>query len=156
VASELFALSGDVHLVLGHITDKEYTSETTDGRGKTISEAMARLARVVCADTEILSDKEIFAMAEYIYHQQIKQIATGLTKVYKHTKTLMANSIPVVVTGLGKNFLARRAAEKVDANPIMDLDTIFPKQAVVATPAVGVALMTASKLTGESTKWGYQ
>jgi probable H4MPT-linked C1 transfer pathway protein len=156
VASELFALSGDVHLVLGHITDVEYTSETADGRGRTIPEAMTRLSRVVCADTEMLSEKEILDMAEYIYQQQVEQIVAGLNQVYKFTKTLASIEIPIVVTGLGKNFLARSAAEKVGANSIMDLDTILPKQAVVATPAFGVVLMTASKLKGESITWGYQ
>ena len=43
VASELFALSGDVHLVLGNITEKQYTCETADGRGKSLPEALARL-----------------------------------------------------------------------------------------------------------------
>ena len=59
VASELFALSGDIHLVLGNITKEDYSSETADGRGKTIPEALARLARVVCADTEMLTRQEI-------------------------------------------------------------------------------------------------
>jgi probable H4MPT-linked C1 transfer pathway protein len=155
VASELFALSGDVHLVLSHIGDWEYTSETADGRGKTVSEAMARLARVVCADTESLSEKEILAMAEYIDQQQIRQITAGFSQVYKYTKTLTSNKVRIAVTGLGKNFLARKAAQKVGANDIIDLETIMPKQAVIATPAVGVALMTANKLTGESTTWTY-
>jgi probable H4MPT-linked C1 transfer pathway protein len=149
VASELFALSGDVHLVLGHISEAEYTSETADGRGKTVSEAIARLARVVCADTEMLSEKEIIDMAEYIYRQQINQIAAGLTQVYKDIKSLISKDIPVVVTGLGKNFLAHKTAEQIGADAIIDLDTVLPKQSVIATPAVGVALMVASKLTGE-------
>ena len=45
VASELFALSADVHLILGNITEKQYTCETADGRGKTVPEALARLAQ---------------------------------------------------------------------------------------------------------------
>ncbi|MFQ6095917.1 MAG: hydantoinase/oxoprolinase family protein, partial [Candidatus Bathyarchaeia archaeon] len=53
VSSELFAQSGDVHLILGNIREEEYTVETADGRGKTRLEAMARLARVVCADIEM-------------------------------------------------------------------------------------------------------
>jgi probable H4MPT-linked C1 transfer pathway protein len=156
VASELFALSGDVHLVLGHISETEYTSETADGRGKSVSEAIARLTRVVCADTEMLNQKETQAMAEYIYQQQINQIAAGLTQVYKHTKTLTSKRVPVVVTGLGKNFLAWKAAQKIGADAIIDLDTVLPTQAVIATPAVGIALMVASKLTGEPTSWASQ
>lgn len=153
VASELFALSGDVHLVLGNIIEADYTSETADGRGKSIPEALARLPRVVCADTERLTKQEIIDMARYIYEQQIRQIVDGLRKVYINTKEATSDNVPVVITGLGKNFLARKAAEYLRIDNIMDLDTVLPKQAVLATPAAGVALMTASKLTGEYIKW---
>ena len=44
VSSELFALSADVHLVLGNITAEQYICETADGRGKTIPEALGRLS----------------------------------------------------------------------------------------------------------------
>ena len=152
VASELFALSGDVHLVLGHITEKDYTSEAADGRGKTVPEALARLARVVCADTDMLTKQEIINVANYIYNRQIRQVAEGLTKVYTYTKSLVSGKVPVVVTGLGKDFLARNAALMVGVDAIVDLGTLLPQKAVLATPAFGVALMTANKLEGEITK----
>lgn len=152
VASELFALSGDVHLVLGNIAEKDYNCETADGRGKTVPEAFARLARVVCADTEMLTHQEIINMAQYIYDQQILQVNEGLTKVYSYTKSLVQGKVPVVVTGLGKNFLALKAAETVGVDEIVDLGTLLPPKAVLATPAFGVALMAANKLEGETAK----
>jgi probable H4MPT-linked C1 transfer pathway protein len=152
VASEFFALSGDVHLVLSNITERDYTSETADGRGKTVSEALSRLARVVCADTEMLTRKEIINMAQYIYEKQIAQVAESLTKVYLHAKSEALVKVPVVVTGLGKNFIARKAAEAVGVDAIVDLGTLLPKKAVLATPAFGVALMAATKLEGEIVK----
>ena len=87
VASELFALSGDVHLLLGNITKEDYSSETADGRGKTIPDALARIARVVCADSEMLTKQEIIKMAKYISDKQIKQVVEGLSKVYTYTKS---------------------------------------------------------------------
>ncbi len=152
VSSELFALSGDVHLVLGNITEQDYNSETADGRGKTVPGAMARLARVVCADAEMLTKHEIFKMAQFIYEKQLRQIAEGLTKVYSYTKSLTQDKVPVVVTGLGKIFLARSATETLCVDAIIDLDTLLPKKAVLATPAFGVALMMANKLEGETAK----
>ena len=152
VSSELFALSGDVHLVLCHITEKDYTSETADGRGKTVPEALARLARVVCADTEMLTHQEIGNMAQYIYDKQIQQVADGLTKAYSFTKSQAQDEVPVVVTGLGKNFIARKAAETLRIDLIVDLGTLLPPKAVLATPAFGVALMAAQKLEGETAK----
>jgi probable H4MPT-linked C1 transfer pathway protein len=149
VSSELFALSGDVHLVLGNINVDDYSSETADGRGKTIPEALARIARVVCADTEMLTKQEIIKMAEYISNKQIQHVAEGLNKVYSFTKSLTSCKVPVVVTGLGKDFIARKAAEKLCVDEIIDLGTLLSDQAVLATPAFGVALMAASQLEGE-------
>jgi hypothetical protein len=153
VASELFALSGDIHLLLGHITEKEYTCETADGRGKTLLEALMRLARVVCADTEMLTKQEILNIAKFIYDKQVLQVAQGLNKVYSYTKKLTPNEVPVVVTGLGKDFIAKKAAEKVGANVIVDLGMLMQTDAAVATPAFGVALMAANKIEGENIEW---
>ncbi len=150
VSSELFALSGDVHLVLGHITAEQYTSETADGRGRTREEALARLARVVCADTEMLTERETVEMAKYIYEKQIQQVIGGLSQVYKRAKTLASTKVPVLVAGLGKDFLARKAAMQVGADVLMDLGELLPKGVSLAVPAVGVALMTAKKLESEA------
>jgi probable H4MPT-linked C1 transfer pathway protein len=152
VSSELFAQSGDVHLILGNMGIEDYTSETADGRGKTLAEAYARLARVVCADTEMLTQQELFDMARYTYAQQLKQVAAGLSKVYAYTKAL-AKEVPVVVTGLGRIFLARKAAQQIGADKIIELDQLLPKQAVIATPAAGIALMAANHFTGEANAW---
>jgi len=148
VSSELFALSADVHLILGNISREDYISETADGRGKTVGEAFARLARVVCADTEMLAQKEIITLAKVICNRQIRQIIGGLAKVYLYTKSKVSIEVPVVVTGLGKNFLADKAAQELGVDAIVDLGTILPKEAILATPAFGVAQMMSSKLEG--------
>ena len=163
VSSELFAQSGDVHLVLGNITEEEYTTETADGRGKTRGEALARLARVVCADTEMLGEEEIVQMARYVYEKQVEQVADGLKQIYSRVKSLVAADVPVVVTGIGKLFLAAVAARKLGVDEIIDLEKLcfgdafvygMPESPLVcgsvvkASPAFGVALMTASKLEG--------
>lgn len=152
VASELFALSGDVHLALGNITEKEYTCETADSRGKSVPESLARLARIVCADTEMLTKQEIINMAKYIYDNQVQQISEGLIKVYSYTKKLSRQKVSIIVTGLGKDFIARKAAEKINA-PILDLETVTQNNVAIATPAFAVALMAASKLEGETIRW---
>jgi hypothetical protein len=153
VASELFALSADVHLVLGNIAEEQYTCETADGRGKTLPEALARLARVVCADTEMLTTQEIVDMAKYICNRQVMQVAEGLAKVYSHVKKQASSEVSVVITGLGKDFIARKAAEKIGVESIVDFGTLTQTDVSMATPAFGVALMTANKLEGETIKW---
>jgi probable H4MPT-linked C1 transfer pathway protein len=153
VSSELFAQSGDVHLVLGNITEKEYTAETADGRGKTRTEAMARLARVVCADIEMLTEQEIVRIAKYIYNKQVEQVAEGLSQVYARIKPCAKAKIGAVVTGIGKDFLARKAAQQVGIDEIIDLNELMQGDIATASTAVGVALMAASKLEGRTAQW---
>lgn len=150
VSSELFALSGDVHLILGNINSEQYTSETADGKGKTHKEALTRLARLVCADTEMLTEKELTKIAQYIYEKQIQQITTGLSQVYNRTKRIATTKVPVLVAGLGKDFLAYKAAEQSGADVIMDLGKLLPDRVSLAVPAVGVALMTAKQVEKEN------
>lgn len=153
VSSELFAQSGDVHLVLGNISTADYTTETADGKGKTKSDTLARLARVVCADTDMLSNQEIMQIARYVYSKQIEQITEGINQVYSRLKANAKVVVPVVVTGLGKDFLARKAAEKAGVTKILDMSELLKNAVSMASPAVGVALMAATKLEGSCVKW---
>jgi uncharacterized hydantoinase/oxoprolinase family protein len=101
----------------------------------------------------MLTIKEITELAQYIYSQQVKQIVGGLSRVYVNTKALAKGEVPIVVTGLGKDFLARKAAESVGADSIVDLEEVLPVQAVLATPAVGVTLMTANVVSEAPIAW---
>ncbi len=153
VSSELFAQSGDVHLLLGNITTEEYTTDTADGKGKTRGDALVRMAHLVCADVEMLSEKEILEIAAYIYEKQVAQIAEGLSQVYERLGSGVRKKVPMVLTGLGRHFLARKAAEKAGIAEILDFDEIFPSKAALASPAAGVALMAATKLEGRRLSW---
>ena len=168
VSSELFAQSGDAQLVLGNIGEDEYTAETADGRGKTRREALARLARVVCADIEMLTEQEIVQIAKYVHGKQVEQVTEGLKQVYSRVRSLTTAKVPVVVTGIGKKFIAENAAQKLGVDEVIDLEKLCFGDAFVyqmplsplarsgvvkASPAVGVALMAASKLDGRNVKW---
>jgi hypothetical protein len=152
-SSELFAQSGDVNLVLGNISTADYTAETADGKGKTRSDALTRLARVVCADTNMLTEKEIVQIASYVYSKQVEQIAEGISQVYSRLNVNAKAVVPVVVTGLGKDFLAKKAAEKAGIKQILDMGELMHNAVSMASPAVGVALMATTKLEGRSLKW---
>lgn len=153
ISSELFAQSGDVHLLLNHIKEEDYTVETADGRRKTKKEMMARLARVVCADIDMLNEQEVIDMARFIYEKQVEQIAEGLRQVYARMKKRIQEDFPVVVTGFGRNFLARKAAERAGLNRVIDLGELLGVDGAFVSPSVGVALMVASKLEGKTVKW---
>ncbi len=154
VSSELFAQSGDVHLFLGNIGEGEYTGETADGRGKTRVEAVARLSRVVCADANMLCEGEILDIAKYIYDRQIEHVAAGLTQVLTRVKSVSKTDIVAVVTGVGKDFIARKAAKQAGFREIVDLGELIRNPlATKASPALGVALMVANKIEGKRIKW---
>jgi probable H4MPT-linked C1 transfer pathway protein len=153
VSSELFATSGDVHLILGNIGADDYTTETADGRGKSRVEALARLARVVCADIEMLSEDEIVSIARYIYHKQIEQILDGLKQVYERIKKLIEPNFTVATTGLGRKILAYRAAQEAGFKNIVDLGDLLSPDVALASPCVGVALMAATKIAGRTVFW---
>jgi len=153
VSSELFSQSGDVHLILGNITPEEYTVDTPDGRGKTKIEAMARLSRVVCADIETLCEEEILSIARYVYDAQIGQVAAGLRKVHDRIGSRLGRGTTIVVTGLGRNFLARKAAERIGLHQVVDLGQVISAEAAKASPSVAVALMVASRLKGAIIAW---
>lgn len=153
VSSELFAQSGDAHLLLGNIKSEEYTAETADGKGKTKNDAAARLARVVCADVEMLSEQESYTIAVAVYREQIMQITEALNQVYSRGKGNPKRAIPAVVTGMGRDFLARKAAEKTGIAKIISIEDIMPAGTALGSPSVGVALMAATKLEGRSITW---
>jgi len=152
VCSELFAQSGDVHLILGNISKKDYTAETCDGRGKTKLETLARLARVVSADTDMLTEQEILTMAKFIHEKQVEEIADGLKQVNEKIK-VPKKDITIVATGLGRNFLARKAAEKVGFKKIIDMKKVLDADSAIASPSVGVAIMLATKLEEKKITW---
>jgi len=153
VSSELFAQTGDIHLILDHITESEYTSDTADGKGKSRFEALSRLAHIVCADTEMLTEQELITIAQYIYEKQTDQIAEAINQVYTNIGPHAKATFPAVVAGLGKDFLSRKSAEKANIKSIIDENTLLPKQAALVSPAAGVALMAADKQEPEGLKW---
>jgi probable H4MPT-linked C1 transfer pathway protein len=153
VSSELFAQSGDVHLILGNIGEGDYTVDTADGRDRTREEAMARLARAICADIEMLSEQEIVDIAEQIYDAQIEQVAGGLRQAYDRIKFGFEREPTIVVTGLGREFLAKAAAQRVRFKEVVNLGEMMGADAALVSPSVGVALMTASRLEGRIVQW---
>ena len=102
VASELFAISADVHLVLGHL--EAYDCPTPDGRPATVEFARERIARLVCSDVEQLDEAEIDAIAAYLHGEQVRQIEEAARRA--------APTAPVVAAGSGA-FLAREVAARL-------------------------------------------
>jgi len=135
VASELFAQTADVYTVLDLITEDDYVCDTFDGESKSKIDCAKRIARVVCADLEMISMDDVVEMSEYIHQKQIEQIADGLKQVHDAQKLDL-----IVVTGLGKDILDKPAAELLGLEVKSMGDILTDEQCVVA-PAVGTAVM---------------
>src|SRR5215831_12769657 len=70
VSAEGFALAGDVHLWRGDLAPADYTVPTPDGRPATKEFASERLARVICADREMLDETAISLVADALARAQ--------------------------------------------------------------------------------------
>ena len=103
VASELFAISADVHLVLGHL--EAYDCPTPDGRPATVEFARERIARLVCSDVEQLEEAEIDAIAAFLHGEQLRQIEEA-------ARSVAPPDGPVVAAGSGA-FLGREVAARL-------------------------------------------
>ncbi len=146
VASEYFAISGDVHLILGNIVPEDYTCTTPDGKPPSLKSARARLARLVCADVEMLSPAEIDGMARYIYEQQIRQIRQGLQQVIARHVSL--RNKPVIFSGSG-SFLGIAAARSAGME-IGHLSGKLGTRELAVTPCIAVAQLLAEHLEAQS------
>ncbi len=108
VSAEYFATIQDVYLLLGDLAPEACSSPTADGRPAIPLFAAERLARVVCADAEMLSDDEIQAIARYIAIEHINQIAAAVAQVRARNDI----SGPLIASGAGA-FLVQAAAEQL-------------------------------------------
>ncbi len=142
VASEYFAISGDVHVILGHVRPEDYTCPTPDGRPPTVAWARGRLARLVCADTEMLSAAEIEAMARYVHQRQVEQIAQGLLQVL--SRLADRDDLPLVATGSGA-FLAVEAGQRLGLR-LVDLAAQWGRERGAVAPALAAAHLLAEHM----------
>jgi probable H4MPT-linked C1 transfer pathway protein len=115
VSSELFAISADAHVLRGSLTPEQCTCTFPDGRGASLPEVRARLARVVCADAEQLGDGDLEAIAAAVEEAQIASIAGALARVLARVSpggpARRGPGVPVLAVGVGA-FLARAAAKR--------------------------------------------
>jgi len=144
VSAEGFALSGDVHVWRGRLAPEDYTVPTPDGRPRSREFVRERLARVVCADREMLNDGAISAIADALAQAQVERVAAAIRQVLARHPSLTT----AVVTGLGA-FIASAAARAAGLHVVSLRDEIGDAAARCA-PAASVALLLERVLTERS------
>jgi probable H4MPT-linked C1 transfer pathway protein len=147
ICREKFSLVGDVHLVLRYIKPEDYTTETADGRGKDVENAVARLSRVVCADKDMVSIAEVREIARYIYEVEIFKVFQALIQIrsWLASQNVDLDNFVAVVAGIGKH-IASEAARRAGFVKIIDIDELVGYQLAGVIPAYGTALMVLDKL----------
>jgi (4-(4-[2-(gamma-L-glutamylamino)ethyl]phenoxymethyl)furan-2-yl)methanamine synthase len=134
LSSEFFAQTADAHLLLGNITQEDYTCDTPDGFGKSMTEAARRLARVACADTSELDNNEIMMIANQIYETQRNEVAEAMNIL-----SLKYGINKIVGAGLGE-FLIKDAAHHAGLTCIL-LSEIYGTAISKVFPAYAVAYL---------------
>lgn len=142
VSAEGFALAGDVHLWRGDLAPDDYTCPTPDGRPATREFAGERLARVVCADRELIDEAGISRLADSLARAQVRHLHSAIQRVLdRHPSIWMA-----VVTGLGA-FLGVAAA-RASGLPSVPLSEKLGAAGARCAPAASVALLLERELAG--------
>ena len=135
VSAEGFALTGDVHVWRGDLQPAEYECPTPDGRPASREFAGERLARLVCADREMLDERAITTIADALAEAQSRRIADAIGRVRaRHPSLRLA-----VVTGVGA-FLAGRAARTAGLE-VIELARELGIRGARHAPAAAVALL---------------
>ena len=135
LSAEGFALSGDVYLWLKRLDERDYTCPTPDGRPATREYAGERLARVVCADRDMLDLPAIDDMAEALAQAQLQPIVASLLDIRAHYPGLQI----AVVTGLGE-FIAAEAARRAGLEVLRLADRLEGAGQTAAATAVACLL----------------
>jgi probable H4MPT-linked C1 transfer pathway protein len=135
VSAEGFALAGDVHLWRGDLTPDDYTCPTPDGRPPTRTFAGERLARVVCADRELLDEAAVSSIADALAAAQVARITAAIERVL----AVQPSVGTAVVTGLGA-FLGDAAARAAGLR-VVPLAARLGEGAARCAPAASVALL---------------
>jgi hypothetical protein len=101
VSTEYFATSADVHLVLGHISEDEYTCETPDRNDKTAEASLRRLGRVVCADLAEIGNEGAVAIAQAFWDRQRSLVCGQVRRVVQES-----GATGVITAGTGAALFA--------------------------------------------------
>jgi hypothetical protein len=143
VADERFSFMADVHLLLGNIEEQDYTCATADGRGTSPEEAHMRLARLVCADSEMLGMEDVVCMAQAIYEAQLNGVVNAALQVLSG---LDAAKRPTLILAAGSgSFVAAEAADRLGMSAVFYPGDPTRRQEVVL-PALAAARLLAEAL----------
>ncbi len=137
-SSEFFACMGDVLRVLELINSVDYTTPPPDGRSTSKNDCLARIARVICGDMNLLSEKKIVEIASQYFKIFIKRIQKGINQVLQNDPTSIPKAI--VLTGIGAKIIGDHIVIPTRSELIF-LSNKFSKKESDILPALAVATL---------------
>lgn len=147
VASELFATTRDVYVVLGLLPEQPDDRDTADGRSATVEFSLARLARMLGADREMMSDDEIIHFATQVHSSLYFRLAMSARQAYYGSPD-PPELRTAIVSGEGE-FLARRIVEKefqgAPIERIVSLNDKLGPAVSACAPAYALAILASER-----------
>ncbi|WP_423793045.1 (4-{4-[2-(gamma-L-glutamylamino)ethyl]phenoxymethyl}furan-2-yl)methanamine synthase [Methanocaldococcus indicus] len=130
ISSEYFSITADISLILGKISIDDYTCDTPDNGKKDLDGCLTRLARVLCADRELICDDELIYLAKTFYNKLINLIKEEVDSNIKRY-----NIDDIVITGLGEEILK----DALKGYNIVSIKEKYNKEVSLALPSFSVA-----------------
>ncbi|MCS6865920.1 MAG: hydantoinase/oxoprolinase family protein [Gemmataceae bacterium] len=147
ICAELFATTQDIYTILGLLPEEPDNRDTADGRPLTTAYALARLARMLGADREQLTDEHLRDFAVRVHTRLLHQLVEAARHVY-YDPPGRPELKTVIIAGAGE-FLARRVVEEafpaVPPAAIVSLQQEWGATVSACAPAYAVAVLAAEQ-----------
>lgn len=148
LAREYLATMADVRRILGALPEGLDLHATADGRGKTETESVARLARMLCRDVSDGEPGDWLLTARYLAERQVGSIVEACYQVLSRAPHVAGHTI--VAAGIGAGVVAT-VAERLGAPCVTfgELTGAAADAAAWATrcaPAVAMAMLAGGKV----------
>ena len=140
VAAELFATTADAYLMLGELPEEPENCDTADGRPRTWPHALARLARMVCADADSFTPEDARQAAFIVREAQLELLQAAVEKVVTR---LGAPPRTIITSGHGE-FLLRHLLDRLSwqAN-VLSLTEVLGPAVSRCAPAHALAVLAS-------------
>lgn len=142
LARDAFATMADVRRILGTLPSDVDQHPTSDGKGKSVAESLARFARGFGHDTEMRHLATWQASAAYVCERQLRSIHDGVLQVQSRPGLEISS---VVTAGIGapaaEAIAARLGQPAIDFGSLIEAPDEHRLWATRCAPAVSVALL---------------
>ena len=148
-AAEWFATTLDVYLLLGNLPEDFADGQTADGGPATRQAAHARLARMLCSDSEALSEREARMLATRVSTMQIELLRRAVANVGAGVPSRPSG---VMLAGSGE-FLAREVLRGIDSlreTTVISLSERLGLEVSKAACAYALAVLASERIAGRA------